>query len=217
MSTVGLAHSSPAPRLHQWLALNFHPKYRHARLEKDRLIQGRIHESWKRLYENVSKEETTNCAVDVIVQRELTLAKKEGREAQYNSPAIQDELFGLLFAGHDTTNATILWGLKFLTANQQVQSELRASLRSEFKRALGAGENPSVKEITSASIPFLDAFIEENGRLRNIAGSLVRMAVVDTELLGYRIPKGTDVFLVCHLQRHLQPDVLTWSIDEQWR
>jgi cytochrome P450 len=165
--------------------------------DKDRLIQGRLHESWKRLYESASKGESPNCAVDVIVQRELITAGKEGREAQYDSPAIQDEVFGLMFAGHDTTNASILWGLKFLAANQEVQSELRSSLRSVFKRAFDAVENPSVKEITSTSIPYVDAFIEENGRLRNVAGSLVRMTVVDTEVLGFRIPKGTDVFLVC--------------------
>jgi cytochrome P450 len=133
----------------------------------------------------------------VIVQRELIMAGKQGREAQYDSPAIQDEVFILMFAGHDTMNASILWGLKFLTANQEVQGKLRSSLRSAFKRAFDAGENASVKEITSMSIPYLDAFIDENRRLRNIAGSLVRMAVVDTELLGFRNPKGTDVFLVC--------------------
>ena len=197
MSTVGLAHSSPAPRLLQRLALNFHPRYRRARLEKDCFIQDRLHESWLRLHRSPDREQPLDRAVDVIIQRELNMARKEGREPRYDSLAIQDEIFGLLFAGHDTTTASVLWGLKFLVANQNAQSKLRSSLRSAFKRAYEAGENPSMKEITSASIPYLDAFIEENGRLRNVGGALVRMAVVDTYLLGYRIPKGTDVFLVC--------------------
>jgi cytochrome P450 len=120
MSSVGLAHSSPAPRLHQRLALNFHPKYRHARQEKDHLIQSRLHKSWKRLHESAGKEDSPDCAADVFVQRELVTARKKGREPQYDNPAIQDELFGLMFAGHDTTTASILWGLKFLVANQEV-------------------------------------------------------------------------------------------------
>jgi len=71
------------------------------------------------------------------------MAKKEGRQPQYDTPVIRDELFGFLVryrtlkalseictdlylfclqvAGHDTTSITVCWGLKFLTAYQQAQ------------------------------------------------------------------------------------------------
>jgi hypothetical protein len=196
MSVVGLSHSSPAPRIHQRLVLTFHPKYRKARLEKEHFIQTKLDESWRRLHNNSDKEPRLGCAADVVAQRELTTASKEGRRAQYDSVAIKDELFGLVFAGYDTSIASISWLLKYLTANQDVQSKLRMALRSQFNQAYDAGKNPSVQEIVGANIPYLDAVIEEGGRIRHVGGSLVRMAVVDTELLGFHIPKGTDVFLV---------------------
>lgn len=43
------------------------------------------------------------CAIDLLVQRELMLAKKEQRPSSEKVEAIKDELFGFLLAGHDTT------------------------------------------------------------------------------------------------------------------
>lgn len=69
-------------------------------------------------------------------------------------------------------------------------------MRAHFTRAAEAGDLPSVQEIVHADIPYLDATIEEIHRLGGTVSSNVRMTLCDTQILGYYVPKGTDVFMV---------------------
>ena len=195
-NSLEIATSSPIPRWHHWFALKFYPSLVSAGKHKDKLIQDRLDEAWKRFTRGSKDDDQANCALDYLVQREVTIAKKENRPPQYDTPAIKDELFGFLIAGHDTTSTTISWGLKHLTSNQQVQANVQSALRTHHKRAHDAGHAPTVDEIVKADIPYLDATIEEFHRLGGTASSNVRRALCDTEVLGYPIPKGTDVFMI---------------------
>ena len=194
--SLEIATTSPVPRWHHWFALKFYPSLVSAGKHKDKLIRDRLEGAWQKFTKAPSTERKVSSALDYIVQREVTMAKKENRPPQYDTPAIKDELFGFLIAGHDTTSTTITWGLKHLTTNQQVQSKLRSALRAHYKRAHEAGEMPTVEEIVKADIPYLDATIEEFSRLGNTASANMRRALCDTEVLGYQIPKGTDVFML---------------------
>ncbi len=133
---------------------------------------------------------------------------------RYDTPGAKDELLGFLIGGHDTTSTTITWGLKFITDHQQVQQRLRQALRAGFPGSAAAGTTPSVAEIVSAHIPYLDATMEEILRCASTAPGQVRLAKCDTELLGYHIPKGTDVFCLSN-----GPSVKTapFMIDERLR
>lgn len=83
-----------------------------------------------------------------------------------------------------------------MEANPRVQSELRATLESKF-----SGSMPSVEEILSTSIPSLDGTCEEAVRLAGAAKAQLREAAVDTEILGFKVPKGAQIFLNLHLNR----------------
>jgi cytochrome P450 len=124
------------------------------------------------------------------------LAKKEGRVPEHDSKFVYDELAGFMFAGVDTTATNMGWGLKYLAKHSDVQTRLRKDLREAFPRALQEGKNPSANEITKARIPYLDAFIDEVLRHSGGQPTNVRVAISDTEILGYHIPKGTDVFML---------------------
>jgi len=78
-----------------------------------------------------------------------------------------------------------------MAANQSAQDTLRQKLRSAFP---GPGL-PTAAEILDANIPYLSAAIEELLRLSVPNGIVTRQAMVDTQILGYAIPKGTDVLL----------------------
>ena len=108
----------------------------------------------------------------------------------------QIKLFGFLIGGHETTSTTLCWGLKMLADNPDVQTKLRSALHATFPKALSAGTMPTAEEITKSKIPYLEAVIEEIVRCSGNAPGVVRSAMVDTEILGYPIPKGTDVFLL---------------------
>jgi cytochrome P450 len=87
------------------------------------------------------------------------------------------------------------WWVKYMSRHQRVQGRLRLELRQAHSAALSKGRWPTIKEITTVSIPYLDAVIEETTRYASVATLIVRTALCDTEILGYPIPKGVNVIL----------------------
>jgi len=59
--------------------------------------------------------------------------------------------------------------------------------------AKSEGRNLSIQEIIGKHIPYLDAAIEEVLRCASTAPVVDRQALVDTEILGHRVPKDTIV------------------------
>jgi len=112
------------------------------------------------------------------------------------------QAFGNHIAGLHTTSASMVWILKYLTENQAVQGRLRAELQNAFPAAVQEDNRlPTSAELMKANLPYVEAVIEETLRLR-AAFLIARDAVRDTELLGYRIPKGTVCLLVCQGLEH---------------
>lgn len=97
--------------------------------------------------------------------------------------------------GHETTSTAFVWMLKFLAHHQRVQVKLRAALKTYFGRAQRDGDQPTIDEIAGIDQPYTDAVMEEGIRLAGIS-ILVRDTLMDVEVLGHMIPKGTTVFLV---------------------
>lgn len=88
-----------------------------------------------------------------------------------------------------------------MESNQEVQSKLRKALQAAFP----GKKPPTVDEIVQTNIPYLDGACEEGLRLAGTAKALLRQSVIDTEVLGCRIPKGTEVFLNLHINRQPAP------------
>ncbi|RYP64889.1 hypothetical protein DL769_006497 [Monosporascus sp. CRB-8-3] len=82
------------------------------------------------------------------------------------------------------------------------RTKLRQILRDTFA-SLPASSVPSVSEILSTSIPYLDGVLEEVLRFANAAPLLVRSATVDTTILGYNVPKGSHI--MCNAQFMEEP------------
>jgi cytochrome P450 len=104
-----------------------------------------------------------------------------------------EQVFGFVVAGHDTTSTTICWGLKYLAEDASAQETLRDALRAAYPEAIAEGRAPSVREITSKQIPYLNAVLEEILRCSGTVPIVDRQALIDTQLLGYNVPKGTVV------------------------
>lgn len=56
--------------------------------------------------------------------------------------------------------------------------------------------NPSTDEILALRVPYLDAVVEEILRCGGTTPGLDREAIVDTQILGHAIPKGTTVLML---------------------
>lgn len=124
------------------------------------------------------------------------------------------ETLGFIVAGHDTTSTTLCWGVKLLADHPSVQQRVRNDLQAAFPEAKAEGRLPSVAEITKASIPYLEATMEEILRVGNTVPIIDRDAVQDTTLLGHFVPKGTHVFFLNTGPSFLEP---AFDIDESLR
>ncbi len=164
---------------------------------KEDFIRGELKHAVQRLSEAGKDGENPSSAVDYIVSREKTVAEKAGRKPDYFSRVIVDEVFGIVYTGHETTSTMLSWAVKYLADTPNVQTQLREALHTQFADAHAAGKTPTVQEITSKQVPWLEATIEESLRCSATAPSIDRMALKDTQILGYRIPKGTVVSQPC--------------------
>ena len=176
-ASIEVPLKSPFLRLHHWFALNFYRDLSSANKLKDELISAHLNATWDKFAGDRMPTGRVQAAIDVVVEKEIEMAKQEGRPVAHNTQDIRDELFGILVAGHDTTAMTVSWGLKFLTENQRVQQHLRTVLEGEFQRAEQEGDNPSAVKIAATSIPYLDAVIEEIHRCACTVPSLARMTM----------------------------------------
>lgn len=101
-----------------------------------------------------------------------------------------------------------------MTRYQSIQAQLRHNLRSAHSTATSEHRLPTVSEILDTRIPFLDAVIDETIRCSHIVPVTAREALVDTQILGRRIPKGTHVYLLSNGPSFLLPAL---DVDERLR
>ncbi|RXM27874.1 Cytochrome P450 2U1 [Acipenser ruthenus] len=115
----------------------------------------------------------------------------------------------LFLAGTDTTATTLRWGLLYLSQDPEVQERCH----QEIVREVGYDRPPSLKD--KDRLPNVEATIREIQRVGNIAPICVpRQVTKDTELCGYTLPKGTQVF--CNLSSMLC-DKDHWKFPDQFK
>ncbi|KAI1855415.1 hypothetical protein JX266_000280 [Neoarthrinium moseri] len=88
------------------------------------------------------------------------------------------------------------WGLKFLADNQGVQDKLRFELQSAHAEEKNRKRLPSAAKIIGTAVHYLEAIVEEIIRCSLTESAVMRTAMADVEVLGHRIPKGTEVFFM---------------------
>ncbi|KAH8661995.1 cytochrome P450 [Xylariales sp. PMI_506] len=190
------------PPLQLWL-LKKGSEYRKFDGIKNQQIDRLMRASIKRFQDAIASgvEAPDRCAMDLVLRREVQAAHKAGTPLRdlVRDVDLRDELFLLLWAGHDTTSNTLSWWIKYMALRPHVQDQLRAALRAAFP----GPELPSATEILDADIPYLDGTIEEALRLSGTAPS-ARYTLTDVEILGRRVPKGTNV-IFNHLLDHRPP------------
>ncbi|KAK7445012.1 cytochrome P450 monooxygenase [Colletotrichum acutatum] len=93
----------------------------------------------------------------------------------------------------------------YLTDNPDAQARLREALRQHLLDAVKEKRNPMHEEIIKATVPYLDATIEEILRFAGTTPVTDREAMQDTTILGHQIPKGTNVMMVTIGESILRP------------
>ena len=111
---------------------------------------------------------------------------QRGSRDHFTSEEMAPHILGLLFDGQDTTGSMMTWLLLELERHPQALQRLR----EEVGNGDGA-EGAGWEEI--AGFKYLDAVVQEIGRLHHPAPALPRMVVKEFEFDGYRVPEGTLV------------------------
>jgi cytochrome P450 len=178
------------------MALRFVPRYRDALTLVRSYVDDSVKTAEKKRQDLSGQREVDSpTAVDLVVKREIEIAKSQDRAPDLHTGLLRDELFGILF-GFDVLAIMAVWGLKILTAHQDIQQKLRAELKSIFPEAAAAGTVPSAEEIATTSTPYLEAVYEEMLRCVGSTPALVRTTTQDVTLMNHHVPKDTTIFLL---------------------
>lgn len=102
---------------------------------------------------------------------------------------LRDEVMTLFMAGHETTANALTWTLYLLSQNQDKAEALQTELRSVL-----AGRLPAAADLPR--LVYTDMVVKEGMRLYPPAWGIGRRALERFELGGYRIPAGTNLFLL---------------------
>ncbi|KAF8458210.1 putative P450 monooxygenase [Kalaharituber pfeilii] len=120
------------------------------------------------------------------------------KDSPFDEEEMRDQLMTFLAAGHETTASALTWALYLLSQHPEVQSRLRAEIRSHIPSPMTAGSNFTTMQFLQESLdtlPYLRNVTLEVLRFFPPVPATMRVAAEDTTLGGHYIPKGTVVML----------------------
>ncbi len=127
----------------------------------------------------------------------------QARDAESGMALTEDELLGhagvIFAAGHETSANALTWTLFLLSQHPEVAADLLDELQSVLQ-----GEAPTVEQLQQ--LPLLERVIKESMRVLPPVPWNGRVTSQPTELGGYTLPAGTEVFVSIY-QTHHMPEV----------
>ncbi len=110
---------------------------------------------------------------------------------------LRDQLFTLYFAGHETSATAMCWIHYLLHEHPQVRERMFAEVRSVLQ-----GRTPTAPDLEQ--LVYTDRVVQESLRLYSPIHSISRVATVDNDLGGYRIPAGSTVYVSMYATHRLK-------------
>ncbi|MBW4647502.1 MAG: cytochrome P450 [Kastovskya adunca ATA6-11-RM4] len=127
----------------------------------------------------------------------------QARDEEHRVGLSEDELLGhagvIFAAGHETSSNALTWTLFLLSQHPQVAADLLDELDSVLH-----GEAPTVAQLPQ--LPLLERTIKESMRVLSPVPWNARVTSQPTELGGYTLPQGTEVFVNIY-QTHQMPEL----------
>ena len=117
----------------------------------------------------------------------LAVRDEESGEGM-NNEQLRDEVLTLILAGHETTATALSWIWYLLSQHPQVEAKLHA----ELDEVLG-GRAPTMADL--AHLTYTGMVVDEAMRIFPPVWAVGRAAIDDDEIMGYRIPKGSNLML----------------------
>ena len=117
----------------------------------------------------------------------MLLQAQDDDGSQMSDQQLRDEVMTLFLAGHETTALALSWSWYLLATHPEAEKKFHA----EIEEVLG-GRTPNVSDLPR--LKYTEMIAKETMRLYPPAYAVGREAVEDTEIGGFRVPKGTQLF-----------------------
>jgi len=117
----------------------------------------------------------------------MLLQAQDDDGSQMTDAQLRDEVMTLFLAGHETTALATSWSWYLLATHPHAEQKFHA----ELDEVLG-GRAPTVFDLPR--LKYTDMIAKEAMRLYPPAYAIGREAIEETEIGGYRVPKGTQLF-----------------------
>jgi len=117
----------------------------------------------------------------------MLLAAQDEDGSHMSDQQLRDEVMTLFLAGHETTALALSWSWYLLATHPDAEKKFHAELAEVLgRRAPNVSDMPKLK--------YTEMIVKEAMRLYPPAYAVGREAVEETEIGGYHVPKGTQLF-----------------------
>jgi cytochrome P450 len=158
----------------------------------------------------IAERRATGLQGTDLLSRLLQARDEEAGEGM-SDELVRDEILTFLIAGHETWSNSLGWTWYVLSENPEAREKLHAELDAELGDRV-----PTIDDVRR--LRYADMVYSEALRLYPPVWALGRTAVVDHELAGYPVPRGSIVLFsqyVVHRDPRWFPDPLRFD-PERW-
>src|SRR5678816_2469724 len=163
----------------KWIADNRLPTPEHRRYFKA------VSEIDRIVYRIIAERRASGYDEGDLLSMLLEAQDEDG--SQMTDAQLRDEVMTLFLAGHETTALALSWSWYLLASHPEAEKVFHA----ELDEVLG-GRTPSVADMPK--LKYTEMIAKEAMRLYPPAYAVGREALEETEIGGFRVPKGTQLF-----------------------
>ena len=117
----------------------------------------------------------------------MLLQAQDDDGTQMNDAQLRDEVMTLFLAGHETTALALTWSWYLLANHPEAEEKFHAEIDAVLQ-----GRTPTVNDMSK--LVYTEMIAKEAMRLYPPAYAVGREALEETEIGGFRVPKGSQVF-----------------------
>ncbi|MEV5886180.1 cytochrome P450 [Streptomyces sp. NPDC052020] len=118
----------------------------------------------------------------------LLIKARDADGSILDAQAVRDQVLVFLLAGHETTATALAFALHLLALHPKAQERTQTELDDVLGGRAAAADDLD-------RLPYLTMVLKEAMRLYPSVAIMGRKAVTDTEIGGFRIPAGADVYV----------------------
>lgn len=117
----------------------------------------------------------------------MLLEAQDDDGTQMTDAQLRDEVMTLFLAGHETTALALTWSWYLLATHPEAEAKFHAEIDAVLQ-----GRMPTVNDLSK--LVYTEMIAKESMRLYPPAYAVGREALEETEIGGFRVPKGSQVF-----------------------